>query len=58
MLTLQILLGFFILGTVGSILLLKDGYYRHAKVLFVDMTLCPIGFLLLLIFVIGLAPMH
>ena len=57
MLTLQILLGFFILGTLGSIILLKDGYKEHAKILFFQMTLAPIGFILFLILVIGLAPM-
>ena len=49
MLTLQILLGAFIIGTIGSLLLLKDGYKEHAKVLFFQMTLAPIGFILLLI---------
>ena len=56
MLTLQILLGAFIIGTIGSLLLLKDGYKEHAKVLFFQMTIAPIGFILLLILVIGLAP--
>ena len=34
MLTLQILTGWTILGTIGTILLLIDGYKQHAKVLF------------------------
>ena len=38
MLTLQILLGYFILASFGSIMLLKDGYKEHAKVLFFEMT--------------------
>jgi hypothetical protein len=57
MLTLQILLGFFVLGTIGSIILLKDGYKEHAKVLFFQMTLGPIGFILFLILLIGMVPM-
>lgn len=56
MLTLQILLGYFIFATFGSIMLLKDGYKEHAKVLFFEMTLAPIGCILFLILVIGLAP--
>lgn len=56
MLTLQILLGAFIIGTIGSLLLLKDGFKEQAKVLFFQMTLTPIGFILFLILVIGIAP--
>ena len=56
MLTLQILLGFLILGTAGSLILLKDGYKEHAKILFFQMTLAPIGILLFLILIIGMAP--
>jgi len=58
MLTLQILLGFFIIGTFGSIMLLKDGYIQHAKVLFFQITLAPIGLLLFMILIIGMAPMN
>lgn len=57
MLTLQILLGWTVLGTVGSLLLLKDGYKEHAKILFFNMTLAPTGFILFLILIIGIAPM-
>ena len=56
MLTLQILLGYFILASFGSIMLLKVRYKEHAKVLFFEMTLAPIGCILFLILVIGLAP--
>lgn len=56
MLTLQILFGAFIIGTIGSLLLLKDGFKEQAKVLFFQGTLAPIGFILFLILVIGLAP--
>lgn len=58
MLTLQILLVFFIFGSFGSIMLLKEGYKRHAKFLFFDMTLNPILFILSLIMLIGIVPMH
>lgn len=57
MLTLQILAGWTILGTIGTILLLIDGYKQHAKVLFFQITLAPVGFILFLILIIGLAPM-
>lgn len=56
MLTLQILVGAFIIGIIGSLLLLKDGFKEQAKVLFFQMTLAPIGFILFLILVIGIAP--
>lgn len=56
MLTLWILLVWTILATIGSILLLKDGYIAHAKVLFFQMGLAPVGFMLCLILIIGLAP--
>ena len=56
MLTLQILLGYFILASFGSIMLLKDGYKEHAKVLFFFFFLAPIGCILFFFFVIGLAP--
>lgn len=58
MLTLQILLGWTILGTLGTILLLKDGYRQHAKILFFNMTLAPVGFLLFLIVILLLAPIQ
>ena len=58
MLTLQILLGWTILGTLGTLVLLKDGYKQHAKVLFFNMTLGPVGFLLFLIVVLLLAPIQ
>ena len=57
MLTLQILTSWTILGTIGTILLLIDGYKQHAKVLFFQITLAPVGFILFLILIIGLAPM-
>ena len=57
MLTLQILTGWTILGTIGTILLLIDGYKQHAKMLFFQITLAPVGFILFLILIIGLAPM-
>lgn len=57
MLTLQTLAIYFILGTIGSIMLLKDGYTRHAKFLFVNMTVAPIALILFLILIIGIAPM-
>lgn len=56
MLTLQILVTFFIIGTVGSIMLLKDGYVRHAKFLFFNMTCTPIGLLLIMILMLGAVP--
>lgn len=58
MITLTILLVWTILATIGSILLLKDGYVQHAKVLFFQMGIGPVGFMLLLILVIGLAPVN
>ena len=56
MITLTILLVWTLLATIGSILLLKDGYVQHAKVLFFQMGLAPVGFMLCLILLIGLAP--
>lgn len=58
MLTLQILMGYFIFGTILSIILLKDGYIQHAKIMFVQLTLGPIGFILFLILAIGCAPLY
>lgn len=46
-----------VLGTIGTILLLIDGYKQHAKILFFQITLAPVGFILFLILIIGLAPM-
>ncbi len=57
MLTLQTLAIYFIIGTVGSLMLLKDGYKKHAKFLFVNMTVAPTSLLLFLILLIGMAPM-
>lgn len=56
MLTLQILAGWLVLGLLGSIVLLKDGYREHARIMFLNMTIAPVGLLVLLILVIGLAP--
>lgn len=57
MLTLQILAGWTVIGTILSALLYKDGYKKNAKFLFLDLTLGPVFFILLLIVVIGFAPM-
>ena len=57
MLTLTTLAIWTVLGTIGTILLLIDGYKQHAKILFFQITLAPVGFILLLILIIGLAPM-
>lgn len=56
MLTLQILAGWIVLGTVGSILLLLERNFKQAKVLFVDITIVPSMLLVLLILLIGFAP--
>ena len=57
MLTLITLAIWTVLGTIGTILLLIDGYKQHAKILFFQITLAPVGFILFLILIIGLAPM-
>lgn len=57
MLTLTTLAIWTVLGTIGTILLLIDGYKQHAKILFFQITLAPVGFILFLILIIGLAPM-
>ena len=57
MLTLQILAGWTVIGTILSAILYKDGYKRHAKLMFFDITLAPVFFILLLIVIIGFAPM-
>lgn len=58
MLTLQILIGYLFIGTVFSIMLLKDGYKRHAKIMFLELTLGPVGFLLTLILFLGIVPLN
>lgn len=58
MLTLQTLGIFLILGTIGSLLLLKDGYVKHAKYMFFNLTITPIGLILFMILMIGCVPMR